>query len=465
MKKGLLLALLAGSIIPAAKAQEQAPVRRHCGIHQVYEYKAANIPGYAEHIAAQRAALSKMAQEVKAMRAAGKSTNANDTIPVVFHIIVDATQLAQMGGINGVQQRADSQIAVINRDFNAMNSDSSSIPTVWKPLYGNIGIHFGLAHTDANGNATPGYEIISTGSIQTTDTTGFAADNSGDYTTQKYTSAHVANSWDVTKYLNVWVINFLPSSDGLLGLTTPPSFTGSSWGASPTSEMGVSLNFEAFGVRVPGNTYFVQGITKGRTLTHELGHFFEIWHTWGDDGGLCPNTGGQDDGIADTPPETDANYGTPTFPLYDNCSPTGTSNGVMFMNYMDYVDDASMYMFTNDQAAVMQSSVGSETSSLTTHPTLLHYPTTTAIGNVTAGSEFNVFPNPSHGTVSVSFSVAPAQLQSIHVYNMVGQQVANTIAVTGNSNYSFDLSGYSKGIYLVQCTFATGNVTKKIVLQ
>jgi hypothetical protein len=76
----------------------------------------------------------------------------------------------------------------------------------------------------------------------------------------------------------------------------------------------------------------------GRTLTHELGHFFEIWHTWGDDGGQCPATGGVDDGIADTPPEANNSAGAPTGKQYDACSGT-TTDGVMYMNFMDYTDD------------------------------------------------------------------------------------------------------------------------------
>ncbi|UOQ72752.1 zinc-dependent metalloprotease [Hymenobacter cellulosilyticus] len=82
----------------------------------------------------------------------------------------------------------------------------------------------------------------------------------------------------------------------------------------------------------------------GRTGTHEVGHWLNLNHIWGDDGTSCSGT----DNVADTPNQADENYGTPAYPQA-SCSNTSD----MFMNYMDYVDDAAMYMFSTGQASRM----------------------------------------------------------------------------------------------------------------
>ena len=86
---------------------------------------------------------------------------------------------------------------------------------------------------------------------------------------------------------------------------------------------------------------------KGRTATHEVGHWLNCYHIWGDDGTACTGT----DQVADTPNQADENYGCPTFPAI-SCS--NGPNGDMFMNYMDYTDDACMNVFTAGQKARMQ---------------------------------------------------------------------------------------------------------------
>ena len=92
---------------------------------------------------------------------------------------------------------------------------------------------------------------------------------------------------------------------------------------------------------------------KGRTVTHEVGHWLNLFHTWGDDNGACTGS----DQVNDTPNSGNATYGAPTFPLLDNCATV--SPGVMFMNYMDYTDDGSMYMFTRGQDVRIQANFAS----------------------------------------------------------------------------------------------------------
>jgi hypothetical protein len=90
------------------------------------------------------------------------------------------------------------------------------------------------------------------------------------------------------------------------------------------------------------------GLNLGRTLTHEVGHWLFLYHIWGDDGSGCTGS----DLISDTPNQAGENYNCPTFPVNDNCNTTAA--GVMFMNYMDYVNDGCMNMFTTGQATRME---------------------------------------------------------------------------------------------------------------
>jgi len=374
-------------------------------------------------------------------------------IPVIFHIVLNQAQINKLNGITGIEERIDSQIAVINRDYNALNSDSVLIPIPFKPLYANVGIQFALAHTAPNGSSTPGYEII------LTDSDGFNLFNgfgSGfGFSSAKYASSGGANAWDPESYINIWVID-MPSA--VVGLTVPKSYIGASSNI-PLCENGITLSYGVWGVQTGDNQYYLYGKNKGRTLTHELGHLFEIWHTWGDNDGNCPWSGGDDDGIADTPPQSNPTYGCYNFPLFDLCSPS--DNGIMFMNYMDYADDSCKYMFTIGQADVMRSMIGfsGESFSLTQHPELTLWPNGSDTQNI-----YTIYPNPTNSSVAIVFNKVSQNLISIRIINVLGQ-VIKQINTDGTQSgfYSFDLSNVESGIYFFQVIFPNKIETNKIL--
>ena len=95
---------------------------------------------------------------------------------------------------------------------------------------------------------------------------------------------------------------------------------------------------------------------KGRTATHEIGHWLNLRHIWGD--ATCGN-----DQVSDTPTHNGYNGGCPAYPHYSTCSGSPVE---MTMNYMDYTDDACMYMFSTGQAARMQAALAGPRVSLTT---------------------------------------------------------------------------------------------------
>ncbi len=242
------------------------------------------------------------------------------TIPVVVHVVYyNSTQ-------NISDAQIQSQLTVLNADFRLLNADAANIPSVFQGVAADCEINFCLATQDPNGNATTG--------IQRRQTTvnGFSYTNDG----VKFFSSGGLDAWDRDKYLNLWVCNI---SGGILGYAQFPG--------GPANTDGVVCDYAYFGTIGTATAPF----NKGRTATHEVGHWLNCYHIWGDDGTSCNGT----DNVSDTPNQADENYGCPSFPQV-SCS--NGPNGDMFMNYMDYTDDACMFMFTNGQKSRMQSLFG-----------------------------------------------------------------------------------------------------------
>jgi hypothetical protein len=438
--------------------------QRNCGEGYVFRHLSIEDPAKMQELRNQHNQLTAQAI-ANEQHFANAKTAASAPVPVVFHIVVSTANYYKLGADTGIKRRVNSQLAALNRDFNGQNPDKSKIPTPFKSLFANVGVSFGLAKLTTSNTIAPGIEVR-------------ILDNAPNYDVNNACAAvKVASTgllpWDNAKYLNIWVTNIYGGSSGgaILGVTVPPSLENQNvMGHTYTnSEKGIVLSYGAFGTREFSSQYFIQGIDQGRTLTHETGHYFELWHTWGDDGGLCPGTGGGwDDNIADTPPQADATYcnsGTcPTFPKYDACSPASSSNGIMFMNYMDYTDDAAMYMFTLNQASVMkqQLSIGYPSYTLTQNPGL----STVGVGNVAnaAPLAWTVAPNPTTGAFQLTLDRTEG-FRGATVLNMMGQTIANINAAPGQKQFNFDLSNAPRGMYLVQCHYEGGTETKKLVLE
>ena len=233
------------------------------------------------------------------------------TIPVVVHVVYNTT--AQ----NVSDAQIQSQLNVLNQDFRKLNSDVNLVPSTFSSLVADAEINFCLANRDPNGNATTGIVRVQTSQ------TSFST-NDG----VKYASSGGSNAWPSNQYLNLWVCNM---SGGILGYAQFPG------GAAATD--GVVIGYTCFGTTGTAQAPF----NKGRTATHEVGHWLNLRHIWGD--ATCGN-----DLVSDTPVHNTSNYGCPSHPRSNSC---GTS-AEMFMNYMDYVDDACMQMFSNGQKSRMQ---------------------------------------------------------------------------------------------------------------
>lgn len=247
------------------------------------------------------------------------------TIPVVFHIVHNGDALGTNENISDALVLA--QLNQMNQDFSLTNSDASLIPALFQPVAANTEIQFCLAQRKPDGTATTGINRINGGQSSWT-------------YNQIESNLKPSTIWDRNQYLNVWSVIFGGGDAGLLGYAQFP-------GGSASTDGVVVLYSSVGSVANPnpaGGNY-----ARGRTLTHEVGHWLNLRHIWGD--ATCGN-----DFVADTPVHNTSNGGCPSYPHYSTCSGNPVE---MTMNYMDYTYDACMYMFTAGQGTRMQAVLAS----------------------------------------------------------------------------------------------------------
>jgi hypothetical protein len=249
------------------------------------------------------------------------------TIPVVVHVVYRTRRE------NITTAQVSSQVDALNRDFRAQNADRSRVPAVWTSLVTDARVQFALATTDPQGNTTSGIRRIRTTRLF------FTTDDS-----VKSRATGGADPWPTDRYLNIWVCTL---GGGLLGYAQFPG--------GPSGTDGVVVLNTAFGTRGTVQAPF----NLGRTAVHEVGHWLNLHHIWGDGFPSCLDS----DYVSDTPNQEGPNYGTPAVP---HISCNNGPSGDMFMNYMDYVDDAAMYMLTSQQSARMHATLDGARSSIGT---------------------------------------------------------------------------------------------------
>lgn len=469
MKKISLALALSGVVIGGSTAFAQHVER--CGNDLMISEMAAADPGFmARHQAFVTESNAKADAYAQSMQNSAQKTTATVTIPIIFHVELTQSQIDDIGGIAGIYKRANSQLAVLNADYNARNADTIGIPAPFKPLLGNMNIIFSFAHRKPDGTATDGIEI----KVLNPSHPGFTSSTAGSDSAKKASKSGL-DPYDNTKYLNIWVTNIVSTQSGgkVLGFAYSHEFA---YSLNPNfiDNAGVVLDYSAFGRRsgFADNTYYTPGADLGRTLVHELGHFFGLWHIWGNTNigmGSCDvstpaKASMNDDGISDTPLQKDATTSCQTFPYTDDCT---KGNGIMFMNYMDYPGDACYKMFTKGQVTKMQSTIAPSTKAygLTQHPELLAWPT--SVTDIEKKAAIELFPNPSTGMFTISYNPMSSNLKEVRVVNMTGQVIKTirTNELKNISNISVDMSNSAKGIYMIQCQFEEGIVVRKITLQ
>ncbi|MCX6539102.1 MAG: zinc metalloprotease [Acidobacteria bacterium] len=291
------------------KKESAARTRRTCGAMAAHMMLLEQYPSF-------RAAQMRLEGVTARRRDTGadpqKATVA--TIKTIVHVVYNTAEQ------NISDAQINSQFVALNKDFRATNPDKSQTPVPFKGFVTDARVQFKLVQVTRT----------KTGKIS------FTSDDQ----VKKASTGGIAPTTPKT-HLNLWVC---PMGGGLLGYAQFP-------GGPPATD-GVVINYKAFGTNGTAAAPF----KKGRSATHEIGHYFNLRHIWGD----TPDCSGSDM-VADTPNCAGPNFGTPPFPTV-TCN--NGPNGDMFMNYMDYTDDAAMFMFTSQQVLRMRAALESVRSGL-----------------------------------------------------------------------------------------------------
>ena len=286
----------------AKRKRKRAALRRTCGAMAAHMALLEQYPAFrANQMRLEGATSARRDQGIDLKKA--KIVTIKTVVNVVYN--TDAQNISQA--------QINSQIKALNKDFRATNPDKSGTPTPWLGLVTDARIQFKVVKVTRTKTAR----------------TGFTYDD----LVKKASTGGIA-PFSPTSHLNLWCA---PLTGGLLGYAQFPG--------GPAATDGVVINTMSFGTIGTAAAPF----DKGRTATHEIGHYFNLRHIWGD----TPDCAGSDM-VADTPNCAGPNSGKPTWPVV-TCN--NGPNGDMFMNYMDYTDDAGMFMFTAQQVLRMRAAL------------------------------------------------------------------------------------------------------------
>ncbi len=350
-------------------------------------------------------------------------------VPVVVHVVYSSN------AENISDDQIRSQIEVLNADFNKKNSDFAKVPSAFGNLAGDARIYFVLATADPEGRPTNGIVRKKSGRMLWTDDDLIKYDGHGGST-----------AWDTKSYLNIWIGNL---TGGLLGYASFPG--------GPAEKDGVVIRPNVFGSR----GRFAAGYDKGRTATHEIGHWLNLKHLWGD-----VNCG--DDDIFDTPRQRSHNTGCPSFPRVNSGCDNGV-NGDMFMNYMDFTNDACMGMFTLGQTSTMRAMFEQGMP----HNDILNSKGLQTPWNMVAtpvnsegfSGKMKIYPNPSsQSTITIESPESVHWIgESYSIYNQSGQMILS--GKLNQARQSVNISRLASGIYHIRVGNQLENLSGKFVKQ
>jgi hypothetical protein len=236
-------------------------------------------------------------------------------VPVVFHIIHNGEAVGTGGNL--LKSRIDRQLEILNEDFNRLNADTSETLSEFINVTASFEIEFVYAKQDPDGFETDGIVRV--------------PGSQASYSYQERATLSAESYWPAEDYLNIWVADL---AGGSLGWAEFPVSNLAGLDAASNNRLidGVTVDYVYFGENPNSPTFE----SRGRTLTHEMGHFFGLRHIWGDGG--CS----VDDFCEDTPTASSSSTGC-------NLSKNTCQSLDMVQNFMDYTNDACMNIFTIDQ--------------------------------------------------------------------------------------------------------------------
>jgi len=428
--KALLVAAIAVPFLFLSKSVQGQAV---CGSDEYYKYLSSLHPGM---VTAQH----QMDADVEMLRTAQNKSGTQDVgqeiiVPICFHIIHN----------NGVENISDQtifdEVARLNTDYNKQNSDTTRVRAMFKSRIGNPHFTFVLASVDPYGRCTNGIDRL----------VSRLTDSAGD-------NVKSLDWWDSRHYLNVWVVKSissvgLPPGEVLAGYAEFP------WTA--TYEPGID------GVEIG---YQFLGKTK-RVLTHEIGHYFGLYHPFQD--GCSEDQNLQGDHVEDTPPVLTANINSAIG--INSCHTDNPDLPDLVEDYMDYWPQPCM--FTTDQVWRLRAYAfeRSELISQSNRDSVLGNNCTGMVAGITGNTHeiisVSLFPNPASGAVMLQTESQSSQLESICLVDITGKTifVKDNISIDqGKQTISFtkeQLHINAGGIYFFKIIIGNNVIQKKIVFQ
>lgn len=367
------------------------------------------------------------------------------TIPVVVHVIHNGENIGV--GTNISTAQIQSQIDALNQDFRRLNSDVLFSPAPFRGSSADPLIQFCLAQQKPDGNPTNGIMRYLKPTEQEYINGGMPVEFRCLNRFTFETVIKPSTIWNRDKYLNIWVSEMRQLPPIINGQTN--TSVGNNQGCNFESN---TLGYAQFPGGAPetdgvwiGYKYFgtigsaLSPYNLGRTATHEIGHWLNLKHIWGDEN-LCA----QDDLVLDTPIQSEDSDGCNTFPYVDSCSTLFP--GIMFMNYMDYSNDNCLSIFTFGQSARMDSALFNQRASLLT--SIGCNPSTMSTDENSLVSNIKAYPNPFTNQLTIE---ANEPIIKVEIYNLLGQLVKSiTVENLSNSIVNLDMSEISQGNYIAK---------------
>lgn len=404
-----------------------------CASHEYLKYLDAKHPGIEAYV-------KNLPNQVKN----DKKTRAQViTVPVVFHIVYNSA------AENLTDDYITAQIDLLNKSYLRQNADTSSLRAEFFPYVGPAKVQFMLAQIIRKSTTVTKFNYI----------VDFWGNNEADFV--KQTALGGSDAISPSTKLNVWICDLGDNtgSDGLLGFAYPPSGL-PNWGGMqfPTGNLeGVVLDYLAVGgtAKLPkGNLQY--GV-KGKTAVHEIGHYLGLRHIWGDDDGACQGQQGfEDDGISDTPHQSDAS----NFNCNKNTNSCNQGAGDlkdMVENYMDYSSETCQNSFTKGQVALMESVLNNQRL-------LVRIPTKIEDYDLTAN--VSIYPNPSDQMVHVSIMNLEFTTAEVMLINNVGQVLHKRNLSKNTASTDINVQDLPNGIYFMKLVIDNEYVyNQKVMVQ
>ncbi len=341
------------------------------------------------------------------------------TIPVVFHVFnrKDADFTVKLPDIY-------EQLDILNKAFSASNYDLKNVPDAFSGLVGDAGINFCIGKKEESGEVVKGILFYET------DKKNFAdeyLETDNKRLKIKHKSFGGSDSWDPDKYINVWIGEMAYNN----GTATFPGID-----AKYHNEEGIVLNIDNL----------KKNSKNKKVIAHEIGHYFNLFHIWGNAPG-CEN----DDGVDDTPLQNNYYTGCPVGEKFSCGSPD------MYMNYMDYTDDDCSLMFTKGQVERMRASISAYRNSLIDSDYLCDVQVSTDLFELVKLYQYN-------NNISLVKGFVTGEDIDVAVFNISGQKIYSGKIDKKETVKNIRHIFFNQGVYLVQLRAGKNYNTKKIIV-